>query len=291
MRFLSPEKEQELRKLHRKERDRLVCDRIKAVLLSNKGWTYLMIAEALMIDDQTVSKYIQDYKETGKLNSKAGGSESKLSEYESRSLESYLESNLHVKTSCVCEYVKENFNKNYTISGMRSWMRNHGFVYKKPKGMPAKANAQDQEQFIKWYENLMNKTPDDEPILFGDSVHPTQATKLEYGWIKKGQEHCIPTTGSKTRVNITGAINLETLKVYHREYDKINGASFVEFLKYLEESHPFAPKIHHIVDRGSCHTSKETKAYLEKSRVKLHYLPPYSPNLNPIERLWKGMTD
>jgi hypothetical protein len=166
-----------------------------------------------------------------------------------------------------------------------------GFVYKKPKGRPFKADRQQQEEFIAHYEELMNKTPEDEPIFFGDSVHPTQASKLSYGWIFKGEDHVLPTTGQKTRLNITGALNLETGHIFHKNYDRISGESFINFLKDLQKAYQNAPKIHVIVDRGPCHRSKEVKAYLrgEDVRIKLHYLPPYSPNLNPIERLWKIM--
>ena len=92
-------------------------------------------------------------------------------------------------------------------------------------------------------------------------------------------------------MNITGALNLETAHVFHQSYDKISGESFVDFLKKLQLAYPNSPRIHFIVDQGSCHTSKEVKAFLEDKhvRIKLHYLPSYSPNLNPIERLWKIM--
>ena len=290
MRFLSPEEEQELRVLHCKERDSRISDRMKAVLLSNEGWTYLMISQALMINDQTASQHVSDYKESKKLKPKGGGSSGKLSEAEAQALESHLQATLYTKVQDICAYVEATFGKQYTVSGMQSWMRHHDFVYKKPKGFPAKASVEAQEAFIKKYDLLMNSTPEDEPILFGDSVHPTQATVLSYGWIKKGKEHHVPTTGMKTRVNITGAINLETVDVFHREFEKVNGKSFIEFLKVMEEEwYPKAPRIHFIVDQGSCHTSKEVKEYLRGSRIVLHYLPSYSPNLNPIERLWKIM--
>lgn len=290
MRFLSIQEEQELRALHRKERDRRICDRIKAILLSNQGWTYLMIAQALMIDDQTVSQHVSDYKKNKKLTSENGGSSSKLTEAETQALEAHLQTTLYTKIRDICIYVEATFGKKYTVSGMQSWMRHHDFVYKKPKGFPAKATVEAQEAFIKKYDSLMNTTPEDEPIIFGDSVHPTQSTVLSYGWIKRGKEHHIPTTGMRTRVNITGAINLETLDVFHREFEKVNAKSFVDFLKVMEgQWYPKAPKIHFIVDRGSCHTSKDVREYLKGSRIILHYLPPYSPNLNPIERLWKIM--
>ena len=51
----------------------------------------------------------------------------------------------------------------------------------------------------------------DEPVLFIDGVHPTQATKISYGWIRKGQKKAVKTTGNRTRLNIMGALNLKAL--------------------------------------------------------------------------------
>jgi hypothetical protein len=71
---------------------------------------------------------------------------------------------------------------------MTKWLHKQGFSYKKPKGTPAKADLQKQAAFIAYYENLLNTIPEDEPIEFGDGVHPTMATKITYGWIKKGTD-------------------------------------------------------------------------------------------------------
>ena len=248
-----------------------------------------MIAKALFLDDQTVGNYLKDYRESGKLKHESGGSTGKLTARETKDLISPLETTLYVHIHEICAYVEEIYGKSYTISGMQSWMHNHGFVYKNPQGIPAKASLEAQEKFIVEYENLMNTTPEDEPILFGDSVHPTQATKLSRGWIKKGKDQYVPTTGARTRINIAGAINLATLEVMTRDYDKINSESIINFLKCVENCYPKARKIHLFLDQGPYHTSKETKEYAEKSRIVIHYLPTYSPNLNPIERLWKIM--
>jgi len=59
----------------------------------------------------------------------------------------------------------------------------------------------------------------------------------------------------------------------------------------MREQYPLAPKIHLILDQGSYNKSKETRASADKYQISLHYLPPYSPNLNPIERLWKVMNE
>src|SRR5258708_28412053 len=226
--FLTSEERANLKAQQRRVYDGRIRDRIKAVLLSDDGWTQHMIAKALLLDDQTVGNYLKDYKESGKLKHESGGSTGKLTAHEAKELEIYLETTLYMHIHEICAYVEETYGKSYTVPGLQSWMHNHGFVYKNPKGIPAKASLEAQEKFIAEYENLMNTTPEDEPILFGDSVHPTQATKLSRGWIKKGKDQYVPTTGARTRVNIAGAINLTTLEVMTRDYDKINSENIIK---------------------------------------------------------------
>ncbi|GHT93817.1 hypothetical protein FACS1894122_09650 [Alphaproteobacteria bacterium] len=57
--FLTKEEETELKQRHRQEKDRRTADRIKAVLLSNKGWSYRYISEALFLDEETISKHVE----------------------------------------------------------------------------------------------------------------------------------------------------------------------------------------------------------------------------------------
>ena len=78
-----------------------------------------------------------------------------------------------------------------------------------------------------------------EPVLFGDSVHPSQETRVAYGWIKKGKDKEIPGTAGRKRMNIMGALNLESLKMVYQEFEEsINSEAAVEFLKKLEEAYP-----------------------------------------------------
>ena len=123
------------------------------------------------------------------------------------------------------------------------------------------------------------------------SVHPTQATKVTYGWIKTGEDKLIASTASRTRINLTGAINLATMSVFHDSYETINGSTTVDFLKLLEVNYPDAPKIHVMLDQSGYHRSTEVTEFVKNSRIVLHFLPPYSPNLNPIERLWRVMNE
>ena len=117
------------------------------------------------------------------------------------------------------------------------------------------------------------------------------ATKVTYGWIRTGLCKPTLTTASRTRVNLMGSINLETMKVTIGAYETIDSVAMEEHFKKLRKKYPKAPKIHLILDQGPYNTSAETKKAAKRHDIVLHYLPPYSPNLNPSERLWKVMNE
>ncbi len=88
-----------------------------------------------------------------------------------------------------------------------------------------------------------------------------------------------------------GAIELSTMKVVSARPEQVNSDTTVAFFEQLKTAYPDAQKIHTILDNSGYHCSQRVKdAALEKG-IMLHYLPPYSPNLNPIERLWKVMNE
>ena len=75
-----------------------------------------------------------------------------------------------------------------------------------------------------------------------------------------------------------------------RTYQTINRFSICDFFKVLREKHPdLNEKIYLICDNASYYIAKDTIKKAKELNIKLKYLPSYSPNLNPIERLWKFM--
>jgi transposase len=276
--------------LHRKERDKRVADRVKAVLLYDDGWTPARIAEALLIEENTVRKHIKAYEEEERINLDHKGSQPILTPEESKALSDHLESKVYVKIKDIQAYVSISFSKKMGISTLYRWLTSNGFSYKKPKVVPKNVDVTKQQEFIRLYEKIMNEAAlEGEPVLFGDSVHPSQQTRPAYGWIKKGKDKPLETTGARKRVNLMGVLNLETMKFGYQEFDTINGEAAVAFLKKVEVMYPDTERIHLIWDQAGYHTSQEVSKFLETSRIKVYYLPPRSPNLNPIERLWKIM--
>lgn len=288
---LSPEEKKLLESDHRKTRDRRAADRIKAVLLSSEGWSMDQISQALRIHLETVRTHLQEYASIGKLNPENGGSSSKLCSDQTSALAVHLESRSYTKVSEICAYVWEHYGIHYTVAGMHSWLKREGFSFKKPAAVPGKADAVAQAAWVAAYERLMTQTPEDEPIVFADGVHPTMATKVSYGWIRVGKRKPIATTASRTRMNVMGSLNLETMQLHTTSHERLNADSMEEHFQLLREHYRHAPKIHVILDRGGYNISKKTKELAERYSLKLHYLPSYSPNLNPIERCWKIMNE
>ncbi len=357
---LTEEQKLHLEMQHKLERDGRIRDRIKAVLLTNEGWSYKQIAQALRIHETTVWGHLNDYLREEKLKPNNGGSKSKLDAQKSNELIAHLEKNTYPSTKEIIEHIRLTYGVIYTQQGMHDWLSSHQFSYKKPKGTPQKFNAELQAEFIKKYNELKATVNSNELILFMDSVHPTQETKITYGWIRKGVEKLIATVASRKRINLTGALDLKTMDLITREYETINGNTTVDFLKAIEAANPTATKIHIIADGGSAHTSHEVALFLSEAnavnrdylkniyeielprnnliltnkiknklgfvfeeesflfenrsifdvykltagqllnslkrppphpKIVMHILPPYSPNLNPIERLWKVMNE
>jgi transposase len=115
--FLTESECAELKRRHRREKDRRTADRIKAVLLSNSGWNYREIAEALLWDEETISKHVDEYRTQQKLSIQTGGSSSRLSSEQESGLIKHLESKTYLKVAEICDHVERTCGVHYTVAG------------------------------------------------------------------------------------------------------------------------------------------------------------------------------
>lgn len=287
--ILTEEERSKLLIQHKTERDKRIADRIKVILLSDDDWNAEAIAKALFIDDATVRRHLNLYNEEQRIKPNNKGSEPLLTKSESELLSVHLEAECYVKAKDIQSYIRTTYNKELTVSTVTLWLKNNNFTYKKPKLVPL-ANPELQRQFIEHYELLLNKASmDNTPVLFGDGVHPSQQTRQSFGWIKKGKDKIIEINSARKRLNILGAINLETMRFEYKDFETINGAATIKFFAKLENAYPKAARIDLILDNAGYNKSEEVISFLKSSRIKVHFLPPRSPNLNAIERLWKIM--
>ena len=288
---LTEDEKDDLESKHKLSLDSRECDRIKAVLLRSEGWTVPMISQALRLHEGTIIRHLNDYR-NDKLTTNNGGSTGHLDDEQTKFLISHLTKKMYHHNHQITLFIKEKWNILFTVPGLHKWLHRNGFSYKKPKGYPYKVDKAQQDVFIKEYETLKKSVGDDEPILFMDAVHPTQATKITYGWIRTGQDKTVDTTASRTRINIIGAIQLGNLSnTITGQYDTINKESIISFMEKIRQQYHSSKLIHLIVDQAGYHKAQLVKDAAHELKIKIVYLPPYSPNLNPIERLWKVMNE
>lgn len=287
-----------LRPLTDDERSRLEADlkrtkgldewrRLFIILGYDDGLSIEELARLTRLSEWTVEQYFKEYSSQNKTkNDPRGGSDSKLSESEAERLEDHLSKTTYLKVKDIVSYVKGEFNKEYSRTGMTSWLKGRGFTFKRPEKVPGKIDPVKQAEFIEEYQKLKSSLGDKEELHFVDAVHPEYQSQAVSGWIKRGECKTLQTTGKQQRLHFTGALSLKRMNIVIREYKTIDGDAMIHFFKELEQESK-AEKIHIILDNARAHKNNKLEEYLKTSRIVLHYLPPYSPNLNPIERLWK----
>lgn len=205
-------------------------------------------------------------------------------------MNAHLEEQVYTKTKDIQAHILKTFGKEMGLTTIRTWLKDHQFSYKKPVLRPKGVDTEKQQAFIESYHKVMNEAAmTGDPVLFVDAVHPTQQTQATYGWLKKGKDKTIETTAGRKRVNLIGALNLENMHLVRKDFETINSPAVITFFKEVEGTYPDALVIHLIADRAGYNTSAEVEEFLKTSRITLHLLPARSPNLNPIERLWKSV--
>jgi transposase len=127
-------------------------------------------------------------------------------------------------------------------------------------------------------------------IYFGDAAHMRSDHHAGRTWGKKGETPIVETTGARHGMSLISAISSRGhMRFMIKEKGGVNATLFIEFLKRLIVGAKH--EIFLIVDRGPAHIAKKTRTFVEslKGKLRLFYLPPYSPDRNPDELVWKHL--
>ncbi len=289
--FLSEEQVFSLRLAHRKERDKRLADRIKAILALNEGFTYEEIKKLLLLDEITMRRYMKVYKKKGVkglLELHYQGGQTKLTVTQEIELKIYLTQNTKRTAKEICSHIEEKYKIKFSVIGVTKLLHRLGFSYKKPKVIPGKADSLKQAEFVAKYKEIKCSLKSHDQIYFVDSTHPEHNTKPSCGWILKGKmnDKIIKTNTGREKLNLAGALSLNDNKAVVLSEKTINKFVTLKLIRKLEKNQPKG-KIYLILDNASYHHAKLVTNYVRRKRVKLIFLPSYSPNLNTIERLWK----
>lgn len=292
---LSDEERSALEALCRRRKvEALVWKRARAFLLLDAGEDVDTVCRTLDIGPTVLTEWRFAFKATGLaffgLNTYSQR-EGHLSHAQEAAVTQHFTEHPPRTVHEVCAHILAEYDQSYSVSGAAKLMRRLGFEYKKPIALSTQATPEQQQAFIDWYERLMTSLPADETVLFSDAVHPEYQSRPAHGWFPKGQKTAVKTTSGRKRLNIQGALDLETFQFTFVEGEKINAETTRHMLEKIERAYPTQTAIHVILDNARYHHAKALKLWLEspKRRVKLHFLPSYAPHLNPIERLWGVM--
>ena len=279
-----------LKEAHGAAQEKRHADKIKTILLLDAGWNYDTIAEALLLDDSTLRRYWKIWERKGLdglVENHYEGRDSNLSEEQCAALETHLGEITYPNAKAIVTYVAENYGVKYTPEGLTHLLHRLGFVYKKTKAVPGKADPEKQKAFLQTYRQLKEQKGPHDRIYFMDGCHPNHNAMPAYGWIKKGFIKEIPTNTARQRINLNGAIDVADFDLVIREDPTLNAQSTIALFKQIEDKNPLAESIYVIADNAPYYRSKLIKEHLQDSKIKILFLPSYSPNLNLIERLWK----
>jgi transposase len=133
--------------------------------------------------------------------------------------------------------------------------------------------------------------PEDETVVWQDEVEVCTNPKIGRMWMPRGRQATVQTPGTNRKRHLAGSIHWRTGQVFVTEAAPDQGRNSGLFLKHLDDLRNRLrryKKIHVICDNAGFHTSGEVIRYLweHEGRIEVHLLPSYSPDYNPIERVW-----
>lgn len=280
-------------KSRRKTREKLMYMKLSILVMLDEGHTQESIAIALGISSGTVSNSKKKYDADGLakyLDTHYVPYQGKLNEEELVCLENEITAGVYSTSAQVVKWIKETFEIEYSERGVQSILRKLGFVYKKTTAVPCKADFVEQERFLKDLEGFLKEdVVANDVSYFMDAVHPQHNTRSDYAWIKSGEKKLIPTNCGRQRININGAMNaLEPEDVVIVEAERINAQSTIALCEKLLLKHLDKDNIYIFCDNARYYSSVLFKEWVAQNpKIQVLFIPPYSPNLNLIERLWK----
>jgi transposase len=124
-------------------------------------------------------------------------------------------------------------------------------------------------------------------LIFQDEVEIHRHPSLARLWAPVGQQPEVPAPGKNEKKVVYGGVDYKTGKLTYTIADTKCGGEFLTFLITLVAAYA-GRKIRLVCDNGRFHTTKAVQQWLAEHRdqIEIYWLPPYSPSLNLIERLW-----
>lgn len=268
-----------------------LAKRLVAMILLAAGVPTKRVTELSGLCDRSTRGLLKSMREEDVENllviKRGSGRKSKISGLETEILKELEQNNYHTRQQ-IADMIKEKFQVQISVSAVGKFLKKNGIKRLKNGSLPAKADTQKQRVF---YDDvprpLTGKAERDELVLlFMDASHFVMGCDF-LGYIYGKVRRFVLTFSGRKRYNVLGAIDYATKKVLTVTNESyITATEVCEMLRKI--SAEYAGKaVHLVLDNARYQKCQAVTELAAQLGIELNYVPPYSPNLNLIERLWK----
>ena len=295
---LTPEQHKEIARRRKETLDRRIYQRLTAVLAISAGKSRDEGAEWLGICLSQLGEWLRVFRNEGLdalCNLHYQGDPGKLAPHQVQQLKTEVSTGCFRNSNQIRHWLDETFGVIYSSSGVKDLLGRVGISYHKVTGFLWKADPDQQEAFVKKYQrqkaNAHRQEVGHTRRYFVDACHPIWGLNLVFScWLLLGQRLLVGMGGGRKRLNILGAYCPDDQEYLDLRLtrDNINGEQFINLLRVLRERHPETKRFLLYLDNAAYYGKPVVLQWLKRHpEFDLEPVPPYSPNVNLIERLWK----
>ncbi len=289
---LSDTERQLLRQAQRACREKTGYVPVPVLLLLDRGRAVAATAEDLGLDEATVYRYAQTYHVkglAGYLKAEQPGYWGLLTSAQLAGLAQEVGQTRYTDCRAIADWLAARYGVRYSISGPTQLLHRLGFSYKLTTAVPCQADTARQTAFVAdtLAPLLAAAEAGQAVVYFADAAPPTHNTRATHVWTETGKERPLLTVSGRERVDLNAALHAHCPSQVHLdETDCVNAQSTQRLYQKLLTAHPEG-RVYVICDNARYYKNKALTAWLVDKRLVQVFLPPYSPNLNLMERLWK----
>jgi len=260
--------------------------RLNAMFLLMRGIEKIIVAKSCLVDQRTLNRWVLKFNTEGidsLIYERRCGRPSIISTQQTDHIKEYLEnpqkaSRDHWTLKVLHGYLKEEIDLKCSYSTFLRKVHNQGYVYRFPR---QKSIYQDEEKRTEYLNRLSEWIKEGWQIWYIDETGIEGDPRPRRRWVQKGEQRNVPYAGTHIRETIIGGVCPQTGQLQAIQVPYCNKEIFQIFLDHLSKSVD-RDKVLIISDNASWHKAKS----LNWHGMRYQFLPPYSPDFNPIERLW-----